>query len=1208
MMRAESPAKDKSLPALPLVALALVSGAILAYELFIMRVFSNGGWSHFGSTVIAIAMFGFGVFSTVLCIWREAFKRRLETCAAGSLLLIGPSMVLANAAAQNVPFNPIFLFSDPRQKLYLAAYFFLYFIPFLLGATFTGLFFLMGQREFGKAYFANMAGSGFGGMVLFSAMYLLLPGDLLIVPLVLWVSGAICWFSAEGSRKTFILLGVCAAIAFTCAAHFEQIRVSPFKGVSYARQFPDARRVSQKASPFGYLEVYASSYFHFAPGLSDAASLYMDEMPQNAFLGMYIDGDGPIGIMRHLPAGQSEYVKYLSMALPYELKEKPDVLIMQFGGGISTNVALELGARQVTVAEGNPLVIQTVRDDPFVSDYTGRILTDERVHLVEVEGRILVPLLGQSFDIIDLSLADSTGLSMPAGASIYEKYGYTEETFRSCIRVLRLGGIFSVTVWNKEDPPKSVLKLMTTMIEAAGSAGSTNVGNEFFMTQTYLSTFTVLYKKGGFQPHEVAALSKSCSRLSFEIVYAPGAGMEPENVDEILSAYRSVYFAPGDGDPGGGGTSDVDVSAGSLYRAVAHRLIRGDASTIRDAYVFDMKPLTDDRPYFAGFVKPADIPRFLDKLETISDEWGYLLLWATLLLSVFFGMLLLALPVLFGWRALFSREPGKLGVIVYFLCLGLGYILIEVAFVSKCILCLGNSTVSFTVLVTGMLLFSGIGSYASGRLIPIAHRAIVIVCVLIGAILFLYALMLNQVLTSIGGWSYSAKASFCLALLAPLAFLLGFPFAIGNGDSFESPQGALFRVGMGDQWILFRGGVGFGAGHFGSLRPVVGAAPEWRDLSSCCSLLSGLLEASPTRGTETMNAHGLVSVLALMAALVLFGMYPRFPSEGGAPGVKSAMAGAPSKDLHGEVRGKLPPDQGRANQSMHDVTPTGGTGTFVQTLPHAPFPYSGKYEDTKVDFFDFVDPLSGQRFHTNRLGERYSEREHYSDGRVLFHVPSHFDPRKSFVYVLYFHALGTDIFASNRDYELTRQVDSSGRNVILVVPQLARNAADSSPGKFFRKNGFRVFMSEVGRVMTSRFGKEFQKKFDAAPIVLTAFSGGYKSVAYILDRGGANDRVKGVFLMDALYEDVDKFEKWIAGYMKRSFLVSVYTRGKCEENMKDLLSRLPRRGIDVRVGWPQTLSRGSIHHVLCDTDHIRIPLMGPPRDPLASLLELVDNR
>lgn len=355
-----------------------------------------------------------------------------------------------------------------------------------------------------------------------------------------------------------------------------------------------------------------------------------------------------------------------------------------------------------------------------------------------------------------------------------------------------------------------------------------------------------------------------------------------------------------------------------------------------------------------------------------------------------------------------------------------------------------------------------------------------------------------------------------------------------------------------------------------------------------------------------MSDHGLVAVLTLMAAVVLFAMCPRFPSEGGLPAVDPAMADDPPSSRHGEGSGKPATGRGPLMQPVRDAVVAKGAGTFVQTLRHAPFPYYGKYEDTQVDFFDFTDPVSGRRFHTNHRGERYSEREHYSDGRVLFHVPLHFDPRKRFAYVLYFHALSTDIFSSDHDYELGRQVDSSGRNVILVVPQLAKNAADSSPGKFFRRNGFRAFMGEVGGVMTSRFGKEFKRKFSAGPILLTAFSGGYKSVAYVLDRGGVNDRVDGVFLMDALYDDVDKFHRWIGGNIGRSFLVSVYTRGKCEENMKDLLSRLPKRGIQVRVGWPQTLSRGSIHHALCDTDHMRIPLAGPPEDPLAGLLKLVD--
>lgn len=286
------------------------------------------------------------------------------------------------------------------------------------------------------------------------------------------------------------------------------------------------------------------------------------------------------------------------------------------------------------------------------------------------------------------------------------------------------------------------------------------------------------------------------------------------------------------------------------------------------------------------------------------------------------------------------------------------------------------------------------------------------------------------------------------------------------------------------------------------------------------------------------------------------------------------------------------------------VTRPPATGTFVQVLHNAPFPCAGKVEDSGVDFFDFVDPLSGQRFHTSLSGERFSEREHYSDGRVLFHLPPQFDCRAPAAYVLYFHALGTDITASNRDNELTRQIDESGANVILVMPQLASHAADSSPGKFSRRGGLRRFMEEVGRVMSERLGGAWRKKLETAPILLTAFSGGYKTAAYVLDRGGVNERVKAVLLMDALYEDVDKFEKWAAGSIRRSCLVSLYTRGSCEENMRELLERLAGRGITAKTGWPRTLSVGEIYHARVETEHLAIPRLGPPKDPLMAFMKL----
>ena len=140
--------------------------------------------------------------------------------------------------------------------------------------------------------------------------------------------------------------------------------------------------------------------------------------------------------------------------------------------------------------------------------------------------------------------------------------------------------------------------------------------------------------------------------------------------------------------------------------------------------MFDARPLTNDRPYFAAYVKPGDLPRVTDRLELLQDEWGYLLLWATLGIACIAALSLVLLPLVFGWRTIFSRNPGKFRTIIYFACLGAGYIMVEVGLISKFILALSNATVSASVLITGMLVFSGLGSLVSERYLrPRAHAS-----------------------------------------------------------------------------------------------------------------------------------------------------------------------------------------------------------------------------------------------------------------------------------------------------------------------------------------------------------------------------------------------------------------------------------------------------------------------------------------------------
>ena len=795
------------------LSVALVAGSIIALQIGIMRVFSVGSWAHFGSLVVSLAMFGFGLTSAVMCVGKGWFERHWQGAVKGALLAFGPLMVVCNLAAQQVPFNAIFLISDPMQKWRLLANFVLYFLPFLAGALYLGVVFLKAQKTFSRVYFADLVGSGLCGLSVLLAMYFFKPDDLIMAPLVLWLAGGVLWFVALADRRG--IAAIVGVAILSAAAHYAappllgipKLAVSDYKGVSYARKFPDAVRTYERASPFGYLEVYSSSYLHFAPGQSDNAAFNVPKMPSNAYLGLYIDSEGPAGVITDLPADETPYFRYLPMFYPYLLKKDPNTFVVQFGGGISTAVALKSGSRHVTVAEGNPALLTAFREDKGLRDFTGDVLRNPKVTVIDFDGRLYVAGTKNRYDIIDLSLADSAGLSSPGGFSIVEKYSYTREAMTAYMRALTPGGVLSVTMWNKEEPPKSVLKLYATMVAAARDIdGGKDVAQKFYVVSSYLSTATVLYKRDGFTAAEIAQLNAHTKAMSFDEIYYPGFKVDTSTLPQILSDYRDQFFfageqsdptapkenEPNDKPPPGmtgaspgaapGTTPAADapppppkVPATVLGRLAWHYLINGGWQKVADEYVFDTRILTNHQPYFAAYIKVGDLLKFTDRLELVQDEWGYLLLWATLGIATIFALTLVLFPVVFGWRTIFSRYPGKFGTLIYFLCLGLGYIIVEVGMISHFILALSNATVSASVLITGMLVFSGCGSYFSERYLDRARSFMPKVFLAIFLILVLYAFTIDYALDWIGTLPYVLRILLCLLLIFPPAFLMGFP-------------------------------------------------------------------------------------------------------------------------------------------------------------------------------------------------------------------------------------------------------------------------------------------------------------------------------------------------------------------------------------------------------------------------------------------------
>jgi hypothetical protein len=234
--------------------------------------------------------------------------------------------------------------------------------------------------------------------------------------------------------------------------------------------------------------------------------------------------------------------------------------------------------------------------------------------------------------------------------------------------------------------------------------------------------------------------------------------------------------------------------------------------------------------------------------------------------------------------------------------------------------------------------------------------------------------------------------------------------------------------------------------------------------------------------------------------------------------------------------------------------------TSLVDFETAPFPYHGTMPGSERPFLNAGE--AGHRGHVNFRGRVLWEAQTFSDDRVLLHIPPGFDPTRPAVMVVYFHGHGASLARDVRDRQrLPQQISAAGANAVLVAPQFAVEAADSSAGKFWEPNGFKHFLDEAAVKLAKLYGDpRSTEAFTSMPIVIVAYSGGFGPTLAVLDRGGVpRSRVRGLVLLDALYAGIDKFGDWIA-HNRSAFFVSSYTPHTAHHNA-DLEHLLDQRSV-----------------------------------------------
>ena len=285
----------------------------------------------------------------------------------------------------------------------------------------------------------------------------------------------------------------------------------------------------------------------------------------------------------------------------------------------------------------------------------------------------------------------------------------------------------------------------------------------------------------------------------------------------------------------------------------------------------------------------------------------------------------------------------------------------------------------------------------------------------------------------------------------------------------------------------------------------------------------------------------------------------------------------------------------------------GGVNVAFPEFQNSAFPYRGSIpadadSQTKERPFLNVDE-NGRLGHSSPRGGVYWEDATYNDRHVLLAASPDFDAHSPGDLVIFFHGNQATLARDVVDrQQAPRQLAQSGLNGVLVAPQLAVDALDSSAGRFWKPGALAEFLDEADARLAALYPGASRSTFRRMPVIIVAYSGGYLPAAFALAQGGATERVRGVVLMDALYGEEDKFVDWIERAHNRAFFVSAYSKSSHEEN-EAMRQRLAQAGVNVQSAMPERLGPGVVAFIDAgDVDHNGFVNSAWTSDPLKDVL------
>jgi hypothetical protein len=701
------------------LGVAFTTLSTLILELSLTRIFSVVFFYHFAFLAISIALFGLGaggVFSYVIASWRGNIYFKLGTLAVLNSFVVVLCLIFI-------------LSRTVMDKSVLVTVFFASALPFFFSGTVVSLAVAEAIQRVDRVYFFDLLGAAGGCLALVPLLNRFGGPNTVLVTSVLFAVSAAIWYNLAGTLR-----GRVAAVALALA--FVALIVYNWKLHPIDIHYAKGMQIRKEQ----FVQWNSFSRIGLANNPGEWASIV-------------IDADAATGVARfdldHLTEADKQKLLSEGAGFPYVLRPGAKTLVIGPGGGWDVSRAIGSGSKDVTAVEINPIIANTIMRERF-PELSNRLYFRPEVRLFVEDGRSFVRRSQEKYQVLQATLVD-TWASTAAGAfALSENNLYTTEAFRDYLAHLTDDGLMVFTRWGF-DPPRESLRLLSLARVALAELGENQPSRHVMVVREDAEKVNgwgardtvVIFRRPATATDISRALAVSGNGRQLQRLYVPGEKQE---------------------------------------NAFAQFLLSPDPDKFLAGYQFDVSPVGDDRPFFFYTMQTRDLWKYFRFAGGAADakiNHAVPVLFELLGVSVLATLVVLALPPLL-LRARLPVEKGLRGFLLYFVCLGAGYIMIQVALIQKFILFLGHPTYALTVIVFSMLVWSGLGSFYSRRLIRGAHRGRLIITLIgVAAAVSVIAFAASPISEFGVGWPLQAKIMVTVCLIAPAAFLMGIPFPTG---------------------------------------------------------------------------------------------------------------------------------------------------------------------------------------------------------------------------------------------------------------------------------------------------------------------------------------------------------------------------------------------------------------------------------------------